>query len=118
MQGENLLLFSYLVFTPLYCLIALDFEDFLVAIVKFVFAMKELRVEGGPKFMPVHARGVVCARACVRVCVCSRVCLPVRLCVRTYACMCMYLHFLGIPTNVNGVRGILVMLGGGGSFLS
>ena len=68
--------------------------------------------------MPVHARGVVCARACVRVCVCSRVCLPVRLCVRTYACMCMYLHFLGIPTNVNGVRGILVMLGGGGSFLS
>lgn len=67
MQGKNLLFFSYLVFTPLYCLIALDFEDFLVAIVKFVFAMKELRVEGGPKFVPVHARGVVCARACVRV---------------------------------------------------
>lgn len=115
MQGENLLLFSYLVFTPLYCLIALDFEDFLVAIVKFAFATKELRVEGGPKFVPVHARGVVCARACVRVCVCSRVCLPVS--VRTPVCVCICI-FLGIPTNVNGVRGILVMLGGGGSFLS
>lgn len=84
MQGKNLLFFSYLVFTPLYCLIALDFEDFLVAI---VIRICNERVKG-------RRRTEVCAgaRAWCGVRTCMRACLRVFARVSASSPVCPYVR--------------------------